>query len=257
MFYRVTAHNSDSVHMSLAMSFTHADDINLIIAKTSSISIQLFQNSSLKEVLSIPINGRIQNILSVGSKLYVSIEKQKYCVLEWDPLNETVKSTQQNTLKENGRICPLTFTITDNNFIATYTTIGLLKIIQSNSQYNVRLDKLDVIDMKLIQSKIAVLHQDFKNHKHLSLFTLNNAKKELQECTEIDVDEDVLFAIETLDGFILVGGLLKYYKFVNNQYKLIHTIPIDKPIHKYTKIDNSRYLLSSPTGSLYILGIWS
>lgn len=102
--YVVTAQKPTNVSRSVVGNFTSADDINLIISKSTRLEIHTLSAEGLKGVADVPIFGRISALRLFRPTderkdlLFLLTESNKFCILSYD------ESSGQLLTRANGDV---------------------------------------------------------------------------------------------------------------------------------------------------------
>jgi DNA damage-binding protein 1 len=263
-------------------SFTSPHDINLIIAKRSRIEIHLFTPQGLKPLLDVPIYGRIATLELFRShgeprdSLFLSTEKYKFCVLQWDmQAGELITkaigdlSNRMRRPIEGGQIGTID---PDCRLIGLHSYVGAFDLMPFDSEgqlqesFNIRLDELQVLDIKFLygcsEPTVAVLYQDNRERRHLKTYMVDLRNKEFNEGLwskrNLDYGAALLIPVPMpLGGVIVIGDETICYCSAS-VYKEIRTTPNSMTkTNAYGRVDadGSRYLLGDLSGQLHLLVI--
>lgn len=281
--YVVTANRPTSVRFSVVGHFMSATEMNLILSKETRLEIWKMTEEGLKGVADVPIYGRIAVLrlfrLPGEDKdvIFLSTERYQFCVLEWDPLKEELRTRARGSLEDKvgrpaeegqrGVIDP------NSQMIGMHMYHGLLKVIPILSSgalgeaFNIRLDEFEVLDLSFLhvaageKPVLAVLYEDLRKARHIKTYVVSVADKELQPgpWSQRDLDA-VARAIAPipmpLGGAVVLGCNVITYLTANQRRPVV--IPVDPTLFEaFGKVDDNgvRWLLSDSAGRLMLLAL--
>ncbi|KFK28706.1 hypothetical protein AALP_AA7G036100 [Arabis alpina] len=275
--YVVTAQKPTCVTHSCVGNFTSPQELNLIIARCTRIEIHLLTPQGV-QIADVPVYGRIATLElfrphgETQDLLLITIEKYKFCVLQWDSESSELITRAMGDVSDcirrptdNGQIGIID---PDCRLIGLHLYDGLFKVLpfdkkgQLNEGFNIRLPELQVLDIKFLygctKPTIAVLYQDIKDARHFKTYEVYLKDKFVEgpwSHHNLDNGADLLIPVPPpLCGVLIIGDETIVY-CSPNACKAIQIRPTVIKAYGRVDIDGSRYLLGDDTGLLHLLVI--
>jgi len=284
--YVVTAYKPSSIRFSLTGNFTGPNDRNLIVGKNNQLEIWTMAEEGIEPKHDVPIYGRISTMSlyrQPGKEqdlLLITTEKYKMVILEYNS-----ELPQPISTKYSGDISDLNGRETENGQIIVVDPLcrciimhlyeGTLKILplDTNKQYeakpayNVRLDVVDILDIKLLHPKksfadhpvVVILYQDSNGARHVKSHYIDLANKELKDGPfqqgNIDSGSNMMIPLPTPHGgVVLLGERSIVYHDTSSGFAAIETNkPISIRAFGQVDPDGTRWLVADASGALYML----
>ena len=252
-----------------------ASELNLIVAKTTRVEINLLTPEGLQPMLDVPIYGRVacMELFRPPGKqqelLFISTERYKFCVLAYDASTGELVTRANGDAKDRigrpsdfgqrGVIDP------DCRVIGLHLYDGLFKCIpvtpggQLKEAFNIRLEELRVLDIQFLHGcakpTVAVLYHDTKGHPHVKTYVVDLATKDFSPGPwaqpNLDIAANMLIPVP-MGGAIIVGEqTIMYHDGDEGKAAPIHSTIIQAAGR--VDDDGSRYLLSDHLGNLLLL----
>lgn len=281
--YVVTANRPTSVRSSVVGNFTSDTEMNLILSKGTRLEIWKMTEAGLKGVSDVPIYGRIA-VLHIfrppgESKdvIFLSTEHYQFCVLEWDPLKEELRTRARGTLEdkvgrpaEEGQRGVID---SQSQLIGMHIYHGLLKVIPILSTgalgeaFNIRLDEFEVLDLGFLhvpeseKPVLAVLYQDLRKARHIKTYFVSLTDKELQTGPwaqrDLDAAARVIAPIPLpMGGAVVLGENVITYLTADQRRPIV--TPVKSTLFEgIGRVDDNgaRWLLSDHVGQLMLLAL--
>ncbi|KAJ3366338.1 DNA damage-binding protein 1 [Kappamyces sp. JEL0680] len=278
--YIVSALASESVLYSCTAHFTHSLDLNLILVKGGG-KLEIYLISDDKEkTLSLVMEAPLQGKIIACDKIRLRGRSRKSNSIHTDGMGNVfdlgAKASSLVVLKSNSLALMApekeTMGLSPPPIIGLYQSHGLFKIIPTlagggatsfGDAYNIRLSALDLLDWCWLSTKnneptIAVLHQDVREIKHVSVYRIDLKKKVAVPSFTQKVDDGALFLIPiAMGGFLVVSEVSLSYTQHEAPSLSCTTSFKPKIINTYCMIDDYRYLLGDSGGNVYIAAIVS
>ncbi|KAK2168127.1 hypothetical protein LSH36_20g08004 [Paralvinella palmiformis] len=279
--YIVTAHKPTAVTACVTGNFTSAKDLNLIIAKNTRMEIYLVTPEGLRPVKEVGIYGRIavmelfrppkedKDLLFLLTARYNAMILE--CKQDGENL-EIITKAHGNVQDRIGRpsetgiigiIDPQVRVIGLRLYDGLFKVIPLDKDNRELKAFNIRLDELNVIDIKFLYGcnlpTILVVYQD-NNGRQRKVYEISLREKEFQKGPwkqdYVETEANLIIAVpEPFYGALIIGQQSITY------HRGEHYLAIAPPMIKQStvtccgKVDSngSRYLLGDMAGRLFML----
>ncbi|KAL0476643.1 DNA damage-binding protein 1 [Acrasis kona] len=284
--YAVTAYKPSSIRFSLTGNFTGPLDRNLIVGKNNQLEIWTMAEEGIEPKHDVPIYGRISTMSlyrQPGKEqdlLLITTEKYKMVILEYDSeLAQPISTKYTGDISdtngretENGQIIvvdPLCRCIIMHLYEGTLKILPLdtNKLYEAKPAYNVRLDVVDILDIKMLSPKkssndppvVVILYQDSNGARHVKSHYIDLANKELKEGpfqqSNVDSGSNTMIPLPSPHGgVVLLGERSVVYHDASTGFAAKETLkPISIRAYGQVDPDGTRWLLADASGSLYML----
>ena len=244
-------------------------------SKVTRLEVYEVTNEGLEPILDVPLYGRIAGLekfrpTSDGLDLiFVSTERNKFCVLGIDPDRKVVVTKSNGDLRD--RVGPpadfgqLVFIDPESRMIGLHLYRGMLKVIPVNPKtgalqdaINLKLEELHVIDIKFLQGAnpiVAVLYQDQREMRHVKTYEISVATKEMLEGSwsrpNVEVGASLLVPLPLPLGGVLLLAERSITYFNGDKSKSLAIKPM--LIRAYAQLGPERLLFADHTGRLWLL----
>lgn len=278
--YVATAQKPTSVTHSLTAAFTGANDVNLLLAKSTRFEIHLLTPEGLLPQHDINLYGRIAifEVFRAANEpqdwLFVVTQRFQFCVLAYDPATQQVVTKAHGNIRDSiGRSSEIVTTGNidpEGRLIGMNLYEGYFKVIPIDSNkgilketFNIRLDELRVIDIKFLHGynkpTICVLYEDYKAARHVKTYHILVKEKDFAEGpwsqSNVEAGASLLVPVPAPCGGVLI---VSNQTIVYHNGSSFHAIPMQSTvIQVYGSVDKdgSRFLLADQYGTLSVVAL--
>ena len=259
-------------------NFTDANDLNLLIAKSSRIEIYLVGAEGLRPQKEVSIYGRVTCMKLFKyenddkDSLFILTHKYNAAILECIKLDseiEIVTRAHGNVSDSIARPSETgSIVLIDKRMIGMRLYDGLFKVIPLDRNdkelkaFNIRMEEIVVNDIQFLHGTtiptIAFIHHD-NNARHIKTYQISLQEKEFLKGPfkqdNVEVESSILIAVEPPHcGVVVIGQESILYCCGENKYIAIAPPAIrQSTITCHCCVDSTRYLLGDLAGRLFML----
>ncbi|KAM4617194.1 DNA damage-binding protein 1 [Discoglossus pictus] len=279
--YVVTAQKPTAVNGCVTGHFTSEDDLNLLIAKNTRLEIYVVTPEGLRPVKEVGMYGKIAVMELFRPKgeskdlLFVLTAKYNACILEYKQTGDSIDiitrahGNVQDRIGRPSETGIIGIIDPDCRMIGLRLYDGLFKVIpldRDNKElkaFNIRLEELQVIDVKFLYScqapTICFVYQDPQG-RHVKTYEVSLREKEFSKGPwkqeNVEAEATMVIAVpEPFGGAIIIGQ--ESITYHNGDKYLAIAPPIIKQstivCHNRVDVNGSRYLLGDMEGRLFML----
>ncbi|XP_053576428.1 DNA damage-binding protein 1 [Bombina bombina] len=279
--YVVTAQKPTAVNGCVTGHFTSEDDLNLLIAKNTRLEIYVVTPEGLRPVKEVGMYGKIAVMELFRPKgeskdlLFVLTAKYNACILEYKQSGDSIDiitrahGNVQDRIGRPSETGIIGIIDPDCRMIGLRLYDGLFKVIpleRDNKElkaFNIRLEELQVIDVKFLYScqapTICFVYQDPQG-RHVKTYEVSLREKEFNKGPwkqeNVEAEATMVIAVpEPFGGAIIIGQ--ESITYHNGDKYLAIAPPIIKQstivCHNRVDVNGSRYLLGDMEGRLFML----
>jgi len=283
--YVVNAHPPSVVTHTLVCNFTSANDLNLILIRSSRMEIYRVSESGIEPLTDVPLYARVADIKAfrtksdVSSRLFICTERHKFFVLRWDAeTREIVTLATGDSKLKIGRLSDTSCSCLldpSNRWIGLHQYDGVFQLLSVDASsgalgsqlIDLKFDMMQVIQIAFLykQSKptLCVLANDSNaiarermEKRVVKTYVYEASEKELKPSHVLNVDRCERGAAHmipvTYGGVIIIAEETITYYPTGGRPPIRLSIPAWH-VTAWCKVDYHRYLIADLDGGLHVL----